>query len=272
MRNLESIISYSGHPFHGWQIQPHCTTVQGRLQDALARVLEMEAVRTVGASRTDAGVHAHDQHVSFQTTNPIPLDKLQRALNHMLPAGIRVLAVHERAPDFSARYHARAKHYAYFMHNGKVVPPFIGPYVWSDRRLLDADAMDRAARLFEGTRCFRAMQSARDFRDQTETTIMAARVWRSGELVCFEVVGRNFLYHMVRIMVGALVMVGRGEWAPEALADGLLAGDRKAMGQTAPAGGLHLCKVAYGEGPHGFSSRGEEIAAFLAACPHLPPG
>jgi len=256
-------LTYTGQHLFGWQIQPDRPTVQGHLQRALASIFEKETVRTVGASRTDTGVHAHDQHVSFETDSPIPVDKLKYALNNRLPGGIRVLAVRERERDFSARYHARAKHYAYYLHIAAVTSPFIAPYVWSDRRSLDSDAMNTAAGHLVGTRCFRALQSHRDHRDQTETTIFASRVRRSADLVCFEVVGRHFLYHMVRNMIGSLVLVGRGEWAPDDFGERLASGDRREMGITAPAGGLHLFKVHYGEGPYGFSSESDAFTRFL---------
>lgn len=267
IRNLELRLAYSGQGVHGWQIQPDRPTVQGILQKALARVLEVDSVRTTGASRTDAGVHAHDQHVTFETANPIPGDKLRYALENVLPPGIRVLEVREREPGFSARYHARAKHYAYFIHNAPVTSPFIAPFVWSDRRDLDTGAMESAAAHLVGTRCFRALQSQKDHRHQTETTIFAARVRRRGDLVCFEVVGRHFLYHMVRNMLGSLVLVGRGEWRAEDLAEGLAEGDRRAMGITAPASGLHLFEISYDEGPYGFSPASEGFLEFLSRAP-----
>ncbi|MDJ0839472.1 MAG: tRNA pseudouridine(38-40) synthase TruA [Acidobacteriota bacterium] len=264
MRNIELRLSYTGHCFYGWQIQPHCVTVQGVLKGMLARLLETDDFRIIGASRTDTGVHAHDQHVSLTTTNPIPCDKIVYALNRLAPRGVRVLSATERPPDFSVRHHARGKHYAYFINNFQGVSPFVEPFVWTDARPLDATAMDAATRHFPGTRCFKALQSQKDHRTNSTTTIHRARVTCTGDLVCFEVIGRHFLYHMVRNMVGSLVQVGRGEWTPDELGRRLEQGDRTLMGVTAPAAGLHLFKIYYGEPPFDYAPISTRFADFLA--------
>ena len=268
MRNIELILSYTGHLFFGWQIQPKLPTVQRELNIALARLTGQKALRTIGASRTDTGVHAHDQHVSVQIQNPIPLEKIVYALNRMLPTGIHILSAAERDSEFSARYNARAKHYAYFINlNRHGVAPFISPFVWNDRRPLDQVAMGVAAQHFVGTRSFRALQSSRDHRTQTRTTIHRVAVHRQGDLICFEVIGRHFLYHMVRNMVGGLIKVGRGEWSPEELGQGLDRGDRRDMPKIAPASGLHLFKVFYDEGTYDFSPESARFRDFLTSAP-----
>lgn len=266
-RNIELRLAYTGQLFYGWQIQPDLPTVQGELHRCLSRVLEGGAYKTIGASRTDTGVHAHDQHVSVWTDNPIPDYLLQRALNHLLPQGIRVLHAVDRDPSHSARVHAKGKHYAYFMNNQVGVSPFAQPYVWTDRRALDHEAMERAARHLVGTRCFRALQSRKDEREHSTTTIFDARVLRDEQLVTFEVLGHHFLYHMVRNMVGSLVKVGRGEWTPDQFAELLDQGDRTKMGMTAPASGLHLFKIFYGGPPDAFASESAAFRAFLTAAP-----
>ena len=264
MRNIELRLAYTGHCFYGWQIQPHAVTVQGALKKSLTLLLKTKDFRTIGASRTDTGVHAHDQHVGLTTTNPIPCDKIVYALNRQLPRGVRVLSAVERPDDFSVRYHARGKHYAFYINNSGVISPFIEPLVWSDRRPLDAAAMDRAARYFVGTRCFKALQSQQDHRTHATTTIHQTRVTRSGDMVCFEVIGHHFLYHMVRNMVGSLVLVGRGDWTPEELGQRLDSRDRTKMGMTSPAAGLHLVKIFYEEPPFDFSPVSDQFNNFLA--------
>ena len=268
-RNLELRISYHGQGFYGWQIQPDKPTVQGALHQALARVLEKTPFKTLGASRTDTGVHAHDQHVNVWTQNPIPMDKLKLALNRVLPQGVRVLSVREAEADFSARYHARAKHYTYYMNNRAQVSPFIQPYVWTDRRHLNHEAMHEAAQHFVGEREFKALQSQKDERPHSTTTIFQTRVWREGDLVGYEVLGHHFLYHMVRNMVGALINVGRGEWTPDELKRRLDGRDRTKMGITAPASGLHLFQIYYEQAPLAFSPDSVRFAQFLNQAPHF---
>lgn len=248
-RNIELVLAYDGKPFCGWQIQPNGRTVQGVLNRALETLLN-HPVKTLGSSRTDSGVHAHDQHVSFVSSNPIPLAQLGRALNHHLPEDVRLLAVHERGQRFSARHSARAKHYSYVIFNGVNRNPFSGSLAWTIERRLDATVMDRAAEVFTGTNDFSALKAAADIRPDPTVHIYDARVERQGDWVFFQVLGHRFLYNMVRNMLGALVKVGSGEWDPEILREKLRSGDRTQMGMTAPAHGLHLVKVYFEEPIH----------------------
>ncbi|QTD47594.1 tRNA pseudouridine(38-40) synthase TruA [Sulfidibacter corallicola] len=275
MRNLELRIAYNGAGFHGWQIQPRARTVQGEVAAVLKRILKLAKIKTVGCSRTDAGVHAHDQRVSFQIEHPIPLEGLQRALERLLPPDIQLLEVCERPPGFQARHHARAKHYGYFFLNPpgttafnawqNLASPFIAPYVTACAEPLDVEAMARAAEQLVGTRCFKALQSCKDHRPNSETTIFATRVRRHGSLVTFDVLGHHFLYLMVRNMAGSLKRVGTGEWAAEDFGERLNRGNRVDMGETAPATGLHLFEVYYEEDPLGFSPKSEAFQTFLGA-------
>ncbi len=256
---MELKLSYVGTMFHGWQVQNHCISIQGILQDKLRRLLKDKSLKIVGSSRTDSGVHAHDQRVSFKTTSPIPTRGLQMALNSRLPSAIRVREVHERPNEFHARFHALGKHYAYFIYNGRTASPFVAPYLWECGYPLESDKMAEAARYFEGTRCFKALQAAGDDRQGSQTTIYTTRITRRGDLICFDVTGHHYLYHMVRNMVGSLVMVGRGEWSPEQMRERLDSGIRKQMGRTAPAQGLHLMEVFYEEPPFPFSPLSEAL-------------
>lgn len=262
-RNIELRISYVGTQYSGWQVQPHSTTVQGLLQLNLRRVLNDPDLKTSACSRTDTGVHAHDQHVSFKTPHSIPLFNLMRALNHGLPADIRVWDAQERDSDFSARYHARAKHYAYFFYNKRCPSPFISTYCWNWGQHLDHEQMQEASSFFVGTRCFKALQASDDFRDKTETTITATRVVRDGDFICFEVLGHHFLYHMVRNMFGAIMRVGLGEWNQKQFRERLNSGKRKEMWLTAPAKGLHLMEVFYSGVPTELSNRALNYMEFL---------
>jgi len=264
-RNIELKAAYAGARFAGWQIQPHVRTVQGLIAGLLRRLLNEPELKTTGASRTDAGVHAHDQRIGFFTANPIPLEGLRRALNHLLPPDVRILSARERPLGFSVRHSALGKHYAYFIHNRPDPSPFIADCVWCWEPPLDAAAMHEAAAVFVGERCFRALQSRRDRRDVSRVEIHAARVARLGDVVCFEVIGRRFLYHMVRNMIGALIPVGRGEWSPADLRANLESGDRERMGVTAPASGLHLFRVFYEPPPFEYAPESGRFLRHLAS-------
>ena len=249
LRNLELRLAYSGTQFAGWQIQPDVTTIQGLLNESLRSVAKIEKVKTMGASRTDSGVHAHDQHVNVWLENPIPVDGLKKALNRSLPLGIRVIEVREAPKDFSVRYHARAKHYGYLFYCGQKVSPFNGPYAWPIARPLDCQAMSLACQDLVGVRCFGAFRARRDCRQSSNTSIFHAQVSGRGDWVCLDVIGHHFLYHMVRNMAGSLVKVGLGVWSPEEFRERLNSGIRKNMGQTAPPQGLHLFQVYYQDPP-----------------------
>lgn len=265
-RNIELVIAYRGEPFFGWQVQPNRRTVQGEINRAVKRITGQE-IRSIGSSRTDTGVHAHDQHVSFQLTSTIPLDNLRYALNRLLPPEIRTLSVHNREMDFSARYHARAKHYGFCFFNSDPVTPFIAPMVWPYRSRLDEDLMAETAAEWQGTRCFKALQAGTDFRNETKTTIFHTDVIREGSLLCFHVLGRNFLYHMVRNMAGVLLMVGKGDWSVREATERMASGKRKNMAVTAPAKGLHLFKVYFEGPPYILSDQGMAFARSLAQFP-----
>ncbi|PIE02877.1 MAG: tRNA pseudouridine(38-40) synthase TruA [Acidobacteria bacterium] len=243
-RNIELVLAYDGSGFKGWQVQPDVRTVQGVLNRKLEKLLA-EPIKTMGASRTDSGVHAHDQHVTFKIENAIPLVKLARALNHHLPEDVKLVHALEREEGYCARRSARAKHYVYIIKQGEQKNPFLGRYVWSIERDLDFSAMVAAARCFSGINDFKSLQCVRDFRSRSVVQIFTSRLEENHGHLCFHVVGRSFLYNMVRNMVGALIKVGVGDWNVAQFKMNLFSGDRSQMGVTAPAHGLHLLRVFY---------------------------
>ena len=263
-RNIELRISYVGTRFFGWQKQPYHTTVQGVLELLLGKTLRATEITTIGSSRTDTGVHAHDQHVSFFTESTIPPAGLKRALNHRLPSEIRVLEVRDRPQTFSARYDARAKHYAYFIFNGEVAAPLVADLVWRYGPALDVNAMAHAARYLLGKRCFKSLQASGDARKSSITTLYDVRVEQTGSIISFETLGHRYLYHMVRNMAGSLIRVGRKQWSVEEFRQRLDGGKRALMGITAPASGLHLIEVSYGSSPFQFSEKSRALRRYLS--------
>ncbi|MBW8870373.1 MAG: tRNA pseudouridine synthase A, partial [Acidobacteriales bacterium] len=153
MRNLKMILSYDGSEFSGWQVQPDATTVQGTLASAIGRVTG-EKVLPQGSGRTDAGVHALKQVVTFVTESSVPTENFQRALNDILPASVRVLEVAEMPAEFHARHSARAKSYHYRIHRAAICPPFVARYVWHYPYPLNENAMAEAAGLAVGEQDF----------------------------------------------------------------------------------------------------------------------
>lgn len=263
-RTLKLTLAYDGTAYVGWQRQAAGVSIQGLLEDALAR-LEGAPVALHGAGRTDAGVHAFGQVASARVSFPHEPHVVRRALNAMLPGDVRVAAVEEAAPDFHARYHAAGKVYEYRIWQGEVQPPFARTWSWHVPQALDVAAMDRAARLLEGRHDFSAFQSAGSHVSSAVRTVASARAGvrepgpdvmgapggraggeiGDGLLVVLRLEADGFLRHMVRAIAGTLAEVG-GRRRDEASFAGLLApGERASAGATAPAHGLVLVRVIY---------------------------
>lgn len=240
-------LAYDGTEFHGWQYQPGLPTIQGLVVQACERVLGAPT-RVVGASRTDAGVHALRQVASLVTSSSIEARALGRALNALLPPAIRVLDSSEAPAAFNARRSARGKRYAYLVDRGPFADPFLRRYAWHFPFRLDPAAMSEALRLVRGKHDFSAFCAAAGRGRSPICAVRSARlVRRRGRLVIL-LSADSFLHHMVRNLMGTLVEVGRGARSPGWIGELLAARDRTLAGPTAPAEGLVLVRVMYGAG------------------------
>ena len=250
MRNLRIILSYDGSEFAGWQVQPDATTVQGTLASAIGRVTG-EKVLPQGSGRTDAGVHALAQVVTFVTSSAVPTGNFVKALNDILPASVRVIEVTEMPPEFHARRSARAKTYRYRIFRGTICPPFLARYVWHYPYPLAEQEMTRAAGSVVGEKDFTSFAAVDPERGRAGEpssnlrTIFSSSWERAGEELIYHVRGSGFLHHMVRNLVGTFILVGRGTLQPEDVTRILEARNRSAAGATAPASGLYLAAVEY---------------------------
>jgi tRNA pseudouridine38-40 synthase len=246
-RTLRLVVAYEGTAYCGWQTQPDAPTVQGILTHA-ARALDSSA-RLTGASRTDAGVHALRQVASLATTTALPPTAVMRALNATIPSDIRVLDAAEERPGFDARRDATGKRYAYLLDPQPVAHPLLRRYAWHVPHRLDVSAMRQALVLLCGRHDFSAFCAAPGRSAIPTCTIRAAHVvCRHGRLGLV-ISADRFLHHMVRNIVGSVVMVGRGLHEPSWLGAVLRGGDRRMAAPTAPAHGLTLVRVLYGPGP-----------------------
>jgi tRNA pseudouridine38-40 synthase len=252
MRNLKVILSYDGADFSGWQVQPDKATVQGALASAIGRITG-EKVLPQGSGRTDAGVHALAQVMTFVTESSVPTENFLKALNDILPASVRVLQVSEAPADFHARHSAEAKTYRYRIYRESICPPFLARYVWHYPYPLDEEAMARAASFVVGEHdftSFAAVDPERGREDEPASnvrTIFFCSWERTGEELIYAVRGSGFLHHMVRNLVGTFVLVGRGTLPPDDVTRILEARKRSAAGATAPASGLYLVNVEYAD-------------------------
>jgi len=243
-RTLRLTLAYDGTEFHGWQRQPILPTVQGLVAHACERILGA-TTRVVGASRTDAGVHALRQVASLSTSSTIDPQALQRGLNALLPPAIRVMKAEEATAGFDARRSARGKRYAYVLDGGACADPFLRRYAWHVPWQLDAPAMARALRAVKGKHDFSAFCAAAG-RDRTPVcTVRATRVVTRKSRLVVLISADSFLHHMVRNLIGTLVEIGRGAEPSDWMEDLLARRDRTRSGPTAPPQGLVLLRVMY---------------------------
>ncbi len=267
MPTFKITVAYDGTGYVGWQRQANGVSIQALIEHAL-RDLDGRDVTVAGAGRTDAGVHALGQVAAFALARELPPDVLVRALNAHLPHAVRVLAAEEAPQAFDPRFCARAKTYRYRLWNGDVMSPFERAYAWHVPGPLDVEAMRAAARLLEGRHDFAAFQAAGSSVATTDREIFVSRIMDCGltgeesaiespiesairnpqsAMLTYEVAGTGFLRHMVRIIVGSLVEVGRGRRPVEWMRGVLASRDRTGAGPTAPPHGLFLVRVEYAD-------------------------
>ncbi len=248
MRTFKLTLAYDGSNYSGWQIQPGRVTLQETIERALAKITG-ETIRVTASGRTDAGVHALGQVVSFRSETHLAPEVLHKALNAELPHDIAVLSAIEVHAGFHATGDAVKKRYRYQLHDGPIRDVFGRRYLWHVRCRLDEAAMHRAAQALRGTHDFSSFETHGSERDSSIRTILDIGVERGqgprSDFLAVEVEADGFLYNMVRTIVGTLVEVGRGTQSEPWPSQVLAARDRKVAGQTAPPQGLFLVRVDY---------------------------
>ena len=246
-RAVQLVLQYDGRGFAGWQRQPDTRTVQGVLEDALARLCG-EPTAVLGAGRTDAGVHARGQAAGVRVSDRWRPDTIRRALNAILPEDVWVADAHEMHAGFHARYSATARRYSYYIGiDDGAHSPFRRPYEWAVSRPLDRASLDIAARSSLGSHAFRAFAvrgTAPETDDHRCTVAVARWLDRPGGLV-FEIEANRFLHHMVRFLVGTMIDIGLGRRPPDAMDELLIADDNRGTSPPAPAHALFLERVEY---------------------------
>jgi tRNA pseudouridine38-40 synthase len=248
LRNIKLTIAYDGSEYHGWQIQPGCTTVQGVLLEALRSLLGPRA-RVCGASRTDAGVSALGQVGLMQIDTPVPTENLAKAITDRLPENMAIVKAEDVPMGFDVIGDVKSKLYRYTLFSGPVRPVLHMKHCWHIPAHLDVPTMSATAGLLVGKKDFKSFAAAADRREDSVRTIFRCEVTdeptADGHWVYVEVEGDGFLYNMVRNIVGTLVDVGVGRWPPEKVSEILEARDRRAAGPIAPPNGLCLMWIKY---------------------------
>ncbi|MGD8399802.1 MAG: tRNA pseudouridine(38-40) synthase TruA [Bacillota bacterium] len=246
-RNLKLVLAYDGTRYAGYQKQVGQTapTIQATLETAILKI-SGEMVGVTGAGRTDAGVHARGQVVNFRTGSQLTVAQWQRALNANLPPDMLICDALEVETDFHARWDAKSKTYFYRIHDGSLRPVFNRSYVFFyKQRVLDEKIMQQAANLLIGAQDFGSFQAAGSPVKSTIRTVNFCRINRSDGEICLSINADGFLYHMVRNIVGTLILVGNGRISVAQFQQIIQAADRSLAGPTAPALGLCLEEVIY---------------------------
>lgn len=253
MKRIQLIIAYDGTGYHGWQIQKNAVTVEAALTEALSELLR-EPVEVIGASRTDAGVHAMGNVAVFDTETRIPADKIAIALNRFLPEDIRVLKSEETEPGFHPRYCESEKTYEYRIANTPIQIPVLQRYSYHVYHDLNVEKMRKAAAALVGTHDFSAFCSAGSQVQDKVRTVYEIDIRQNpiasvngGREIVLRVRGNGFLYNMVRIIAGTLIEVGIGRRSVASVAEAVETGERGKAGPTAPAQGLSLLGIEYNQ-------------------------
>lgn len=244
MKRVKLTVAYDGTNYCGWQVQPNGITVQEVLNQCLSEFTG-ENIETIGASRTDAGVHALGNVVVFDTEMRMPGDKFSFALNQRLPEDIRIQKSEEVDADFHPRYVKSQKTYEYRILNCRFPIPTERFYSHFTYIPLDVDKMKEAASYLIGEHDFKSFCGTGAQAKTTVRTVKEIQIEKSGDRITIRITGEGFLYNMVRIIAGTLMDIGGGLYSPEKMKKILEAKDRKKAGPTAPARGLTLMKIQY---------------------------
>ncbi len=245
MKRIKLTVAYDGTNYHGWQVQPNAVTIEGKLNEAISE-LTKETIQVIGASRTDAGVHALGNVAVFDTESRIPGGKFSYALNQRLPDDIVIQQSQEVDKDFHPRYCTCEKTYEYVILNRKFPLPEYRNTAFFYYGDLDIKAMQEATKAFLGEHDFAGFCSAGAQVKTTVRTIYELTVEKKdNDMICIRVRGNGFLYNMVRIIAGTLLEVGKGNIEAKSLENRIAAADRSQAGPTAPARGLKLIRIQY---------------------------
>ncbi len=237
-------VSYDGSYFYGWQRQNDRLSGQKILEEAIFN-LTGEKVKVTGSGRTDAGVHAEGQVCHFNTNSTIPPEKFCLALNIHLPPYLKAISSREVDDKFNARSSAKSKTYQYKIYLSPVEKPLKEKFSCRVYGTLDIEKMQECANMLVGEHDFKAFSASGTAVKTTVRTIKELSIVAYGEDITFTITGTGFLYNMVRIIVGTLIKVGRGDINKSDIEKMLISGDRTLGGDTMPAKGLTLLKVEY---------------------------
>lgn len=247
MKRVKLTVAYDGTNYCGWQVQPNGLAVQEVLNQTLSELLG-EKILTIGASRTDAGVHALGNVAVFDTESRIPADRISYAMNTRLPADIKIRESREVSLDFHPRFQQTIKTYEYKIYNNRFPDPTKRLYTHFHYYPLDVEKMQEGAEYLIGEHDFKSFSTFKPEVESTVREIYSLTVNRSQEdVITIRICGNGFLYNMVRIIAGTLLRVGGGYYPPQQVENILAGKNRDLAGETARPEGLTLVKIEYPE-------------------------
>ncbi len=243
-QNHKITLMYKGTEFSGWQTQKNAVTIQEEVEKAFSVILR-QPIEIVGASRTDAGVHAENYvaHSFFDTD--IDNERIMLGVNAILPDDIKIKSIENCTQDFHSRYSAKSKTYIYRIDASKYGDVFKRPYVWRYKYPLDHNEMEKCPEYFLGKHDFSAFMSKGGQAKTFERTIYECTISFENGLITIKIKGDGFLYNMVRIIAGTILSVGKGSLKASDISDIILSKERKRAGITAPPEGLMLYEIEY---------------------------
>ncbi len=244
MTRIMLTVAYDGTNYHGWQVQPNKATIEGELNQYLSALLG-EEIRVIGASRTDAGVHALGNIAVFDTNTKISAEKISLATNQKLPADIKIHKSESVPLDFHPRHVESRKTYEYKIWNDKFPMPTERYYSYFVYNSLNLERMQKAAECFVGEHDFTSFCSINTEVESKVRTIYDLKVNKQDKLLTVRVTGNGFLYNMVRIIVGTILDIGKEKYLPDQIETILAGKNRELAGATVPAHGLTLIKYDF---------------------------
>jgi tRNA pseudouridine38-40 synthase len=244
LRNIKLTIEYDGTNYAGWQRQPLAITIQGEIERAIEKITG-EETEIIGASRTDAGVHAKGYIANFHTNSKISIEKFTGAINSKLPLDIVILHSVDVPIDFHSRYNSIGKRYSYSILNRREAVAIGRNYMYHHKWVLDTKAMKEAAEHFIGTHDFSAYKNLGSSAKTSVRTITELNIIKDEDLIKIYIAADGFLYNMVRIIVGSLIRVGEGKIKPNEIKSIIESKQRSKAGKSVPPGGLCLEEVFY---------------------------
>jgi tRNA pseudouridine38-40 synthase len=242
-RNLKITLEYDGTNYAGWQTQKH-KTIQATLEKTLRRILS-EKIKVIGSGRTDSGVHARGQIANFKTNSNITLEKLQKALNSLLPKDIAVSKVEKKDMSFHSRFDAKSKVYRYTILNRAFPSALLKDTVYFYPYPLNINLMQKESKVLLGRHNFKSFQASDKTERDAVKIIKKIKLSKDKDLIHIDIEADGFLYNMARNITGTLIEIGRGKFLQGSLKKILRSRNRKLAGPTAPAKGLCLLKVKY---------------------------